>query len=77
MRGHQLGRNLDRQPRLPDPPGPVSVTEEARVRIAAWEHERDTLTQSVFARAGPELECGLASGRRLSLEEAVRKTLGT
>jgi hypothetical protein len=55
----------------------VSVTEEARVRIAAWEHERDTLTQSVFARAGPELECGLASGRRLSLEEAVRKTLGT
>jgi predicted ATPase len=51
--------------------------ERARGRIAAWEHERETLAQSVFARAGPKLERGLAAGRRLSLEEAVRKTLGT
>src|SRR5207247_185382 len=51
--------------------------EEARGRIGAWEHERETLAEPVFACAGPELERGLAAGRRLSLDETVREILGT
>jgi predicted ATPase/class 3 adenylate cyclase len=52
-------------------------TEEGRARVGAeWEAWRDSYAGPVLAHAGPELDEGLAAGRRLSLDEAARSALG-
>jgi tetratricopeptide (TPR) repeat protein len=49
--------------------------EEKRGPIGQWEAEREGYAAPVLARAGPDLERGREEGRRLSLEEAVRRAL--
>ena len=49
--------------------------EEQRGRIGQWEDERDTYETHILVHAGPDFARGREEGRRLSLDEAVERTL--
>ena len=46
-----------------------------RPRLRPWAEDRARFAAVVFAEAGPDLEGGLRTGRRLTLDQAVEEAL--
>jgi hypothetical protein len=49
--------------------------EEVRGPLGMWEHDREEYAAAVLVHEGPEFEAARATGKRLSLDEAVEYAL--
>ncbi len=60
--------------------GALETVEQAgalgqRPRLRPWAEDRERFAAVVFAEAGPDLEGGRRTGRRLTLDQAVEEAL--